>query len=182
MAGEAQQPFSAGQTRQTLERLEAAGLLRGLGNAVYEMHPALERYARRHGARLLADAAHAATWERAFVEILARLAYHYTPKDLHEQRPVFELFGASFERVLALAQRADNLTSAGALLQALAAHAFKRRDLPLAGKRFEAFARHSRPASNGAARIWPLAPTTSSAWWPRSGATSRRLRTGTASR
>ncbi|RDE48755.1 MAG: CHAT domain-containing protein [Candidatus Accumulibacter meliphilus] len=141
MAEKAQQAFSAEQTQQTLERLEAAGLVRALGNEAYEMHPALARYARRQGARLLASAADVSAWERGFVSIMAHIADYCTPKDLHEQRPAFDFFGGGFERALGMAQGAGDLRAYSALMEALATYAFNRHDLPLAGKRFEAYAR-----------------------------------------
>ncbi|RDE50522.1 MAG: CHAT domain-containing protein, partial [Candidatus Accumulibacter meliphilus] len=142
MAKEAQLPFTTEQAQQALERLEVAGLVRRLGKNVYEMHPALARYARHQGARLLADAEDASAWEQGFVAIMAQLADHCAPKALHEQRPVFHIYGGSFERALGMAQRASDLQAYGALMQALANYALNRRDFPLAAMRFEAYARN----------------------------------------
>ena len=48
-----------------------------------------------------------AGWRQAFVDILGRLADDVAPKPLHEQRPVFELFGASFSSALARLKRLE---------------------------------------------------------------------------
>ena len=140
MAKRAQQPFELTQVCQALELLEQAGLVRGLGNNVYEMHPALARQARLRGEQQVADAATRQAWEQGFCSFMASLADHYAPKELHEQRPVFELFGGSFERALGMAQGRAALDDCGALLQAQAAYALNRRNLALAAQRFEAYA------------------------------------------
>jgi tetratricopeptide (TPR) repeat protein len=140
MAKEAQQPFELAQVTQALELLEMAGLVRGIGNNVYEMHPALGRFARVRSAQRATDAELLGDWERGFCEVMAGLANHSTPKALHEQRPVFHLFGGSFERALGMSRSSGNLETSGALLQAQAAYALNRRNLPLAARLYEAFA------------------------------------------
>ena len=140
MAKRAQQPFELTQVCQALELLEQAGLVRGLGNNVYEMHPALARQARLRGEQQVADAATRQAWEQGFCSFMASLADHYAPKQLHEQRPVFALFGGSFERALGMAQGRAALEECGTLLQAQAAYALNRRNLALAAQRFEACA------------------------------------------
>ncbi|MBK7001351.1 MAG: tetratricopeptide repeat protein [Rhodoferax sp.] len=139
MAEEAKQPFAVADTVRALELLEVAGLVRGIGNQVFELHPALARYLRARTAQLL-PAEQSEAWQRAFVKVMAGLADDYVPKELHEQRPLFHLFGGSFERALALAEAAGELTFYAALMQALAAYAQNRRNLPLAQQRFAVFA------------------------------------------
>lgn len=139
MAKQAKQPFAVADAVRALNLLEVAGLVRGIGNQVFELHPALARYLRARTAQLV-PAEQAEAWQRAFVEVMAVLANHYAPKELHEQRTVFHLFGGSFERALALTEAADELVHYAALLQALAAYALNRRNLPLAQQHFAAFA------------------------------------------
>jgi hypothetical protein len=141
MARQAGQPYEITEVRQALERLEAAGLVQGQGNNVYEMHPALERYARARGRRELEGHNKLRqAWEKAFCHLMAGLAGHYAPMELHEQRPVFGLFGSSFERARAIAQERGALKELGALMQAQAAYALNQRNLPLAAQRFQAYA------------------------------------------
>jgi tetratricopeptide (TPR) repeat protein len=140
MAADAQQPFTVADTHRALELLAVAGLVQGHGQNVYELHPALERYARTRGPALVPRPDDALAWQRANVTFMASLAAHYTPKALHEQRPVFHYFGGSFERALGQAQLEGDLDASGALLQALARYALNRRILPLAAQRLEALA------------------------------------------
>lgn len=139
MAKQAKQPFVVADTVRALNLLEVSGLVRGIGNQVFELHPALARYLRARTAQLV-PAEQSEAWQRAFVEVMASLADHYAPKELHEQRTVFHLFGGSIERALALAETAGELVPYAALMQALAAYALNRRNLPLAQQRFAALA------------------------------------------
>src|SRR5205823_3979323 len=78
-----------------LQILVVAGLVRDRGQAVYELHPVLTGFLRSTCLRL-ADAQVRDAWARAFVEVMAGLANHVAPKELHEQRGAFHFFGASF--------------------------------------------------------------------------------------
>ena len=119
----------AGQDRaaidQFLSGLEFAGLLAGQGQGVYQIHPALTGFLR---AQPTPDDAAEADWRRAFVDILGRLADDVAPKLLHEQRPVFDLFGASFHRALTEAEALEMGQHGAALAQSLAAYAQNQRD------------------------------------------------------
>ncbi|WP_170113261.1 tetratricopeptide repeat protein [Ahniella affigens] len=139
MAQQAQQPFELAQVCQALELLELAGLVRGLGNNVYEMHPALARQTRLRSVQM--DTATRQAWEQGFCLVMASLADNYAPKELHEQRPVFAIFGDSFQRALELAQSRNDLDECGALLQAQAVYALNRRNLALAAQHYEAYAK-----------------------------------------
>ncbi|MDR1704513.1 MAG: tetratricopeptide repeat protein [Clostridiales bacterium] len=80
--------------------LEGAGLCGHMGNNLYRLHPALRTcLARVHPA--------AEAGKRVFVDTMGRLANEYGNMELHEQRDVFELFGASFTRALKLARELD---------------------------------------------------------------------------
>ncbi|TDR46724.1 Tfp pilus assembly protein PilF [Tahibacter aquaticus] len=140
MAEVAQQPYVAWQTRQALELLESAGLVQGLGDNIYEMHPAFERYARTQGARLVVSGQHREAWQHAFTDFMGTLADSYTSRPVQEQLPVFHYFGGSFERAFRMAEHREDLQNSGALIQAMATYAMNRRNLQLAAARFEAFA------------------------------------------
>src|SRR5262249_5951658 len=83
--------------------LENAGLVRALGDAVYELHPLLTSYLR------WAHAAHPAdvrdSWTRAFVDVLGSLADSLASRELHEQQIPFLLHGANLQTARAAAER-----------------------------------------------------------------------------
>ncbi len=138
------QSFELAQVEHALKLLEAAGLVRGVRNRIYEMHPAFERYARVHGARRVARPEMVAAWERGFYKSMAQQAQDCASGELHMQRQVFALLGGSFERALDIAQNDGNLDNCGALLQAQGAFAQNRGNLPLAAQKFEAFAENCK--------------------------------------
>lgn len=140
IAKEAEQPFELAQVCQALELLEAAGLVRGVGNNVYELHPALERHARVRSAQQRGDAEARMAWDRGFCASMAVLADQCTPMELHKQRHLFLLFGGSLGRALILARSMGLLVICGALLQFQATYALNRHNLPLAQNRLEVFA------------------------------------------
>ncbi|MCP4692358.1 MAG: hypothetical protein GY859_30210, partial [Desulfobacterales bacterium] len=108
--------------RELLDRFAGAmvymGLLYDRGNAVYEIHPALTGYLRGLAREKERDA-----WARAFVDVMGRLADALPPKELHEQRGPFHLFGASFYYAMNEAETLAMDNYFRALLQALAAYA-----------------------------------------------------------
>jgi tetratricopeptide (TPR) repeat protein len=140
IARESGQFFSPVQVSQALVLLEAAGLMRGMGNDVYEMHPALGRHLRTQVAQQPVDRDTQQAWERGFCKVMGKLADNLAAKQLHVQRPAFKLFGGSFERALLLSKAKGEWDEVGALLQTLAAYALNIRNLPLAAQRFETLA------------------------------------------
>src|SRR5262249_36800222 len=68
-----------------LGRLTVAGLLRDLGQAVYEMHPALTGFLRARERSALPPEGRE-PWARAFVDVLGTLADDLAPRPLHQQR------------------------------------------------------------------------------------------------
>ncbi len=130
------QRAGGGWTRQEMEELMAAlgvaGLARELGQGVYEMHPLLTSYLRSRQRE--ADGEQQERWERAFVDVMARLADALTPRKLHEQRIPFTLHGANFHYALELAERLAMNTCTKALTQSLAAYALNTRNLAEAGR------------------------------------------------
>ena len=93
------------------------------------------------GARLLPDAAHTPAWERGIRGVHGRPGGSLHAQAAARAAAGLRLFGGSFERALGMAERAGELQAYGALMQALAAYAQNRRNLPLAARRFEAYAR-----------------------------------------
>ncbi|MCL2856816.1 MAG: tetratricopeptide repeat protein [Oscillospiraceae bacterium] len=93
--------------------LERAGLCHHMGDNVYRLHPALRAcLGRLHPAQEVN--------QKAFVDVMGGLADAYAPKQLHEQRSVFGLFGSSFYRALQLAKELDMRGDVLVLTQALA--------------------------------------------------------------
>lgn len=140
MAQAAGQPFQVQHAQRTLELLETAGLVRGLGNNIFELHPALGRYLRARAQQFISGPEQAARWRQSFVDFMAQLAQYFAGKQPHEQRPVFDLHGANFERAQKLAEERQEFALTDALLQARASYAMNRRNLPLAKARFETLA------------------------------------------
>jgi len=131
----------AAWTRQWIDRLMAAlstaGLLRDIGNATYEMHPLLTSYLRSR------DGVPPDACERAFVDVVARLADELAPRQMHEQRIPFLLHGANFHFALALAERLSMDQHFAALTQSLAAYALHTRNLVEASRLFSQLAQHA---------------------------------------
>jgi len=114
-------------TNQCFAALERAGFCRQIGNRIYQLHPALRSFlARLYPAN--------EDEQRAFVDVMGSLADTYTPKQLHDQRGVFALFGANFHRALRLAL--DMRIYVLALTQALAAYAKNTRNFSEADRMF----------------------------------------------
>jgi tetratricopeptide (TPR) repeat protein len=151
MARQVDASFRADAVERLTGALGVAGLVRDRGERIHEMHPALGRFLRlgvldpagdeagdgaRDGAR---DA-----WCRAFVDVMGRVADQYAPRELHEQRPAFQVLGASFRSALAEAERLGMDQHFAALIQSLAAYAQNERDFRAASDLFARLAEHSR--------------------------------------
>ena len=72
MATQAQAPFTESDTEQALGLLEVAGLVQGIGQSIFRLHPALTRYLRGRGATLPLEVQ--ARWKMGFVEVMATVA------------------------------------------------------------------------------------------------------------
>ena len=125
--------------------LAAAGLLRELGPAVYEMHPALTGFLRASSLEA-APAADRDAWARAFVGVMGSLADDLTPRQLHEQRMGFHLHGANFHFALSQAERLQMDTAQAALAQSLAAYAQNTRNFSEAREFCQRLAKMQREA------------------------------------
>ncbi|MBL8232569.1 MAG: tetratricopeptide repeat protein [Bryobacterales bacterium] len=138
-------------TRANIDRLLAelgnAGIVKDGGNAVFEMHPLLTSYLRSLPA-LVSEPC-----QRAFVDVMGRLADHLTPRPLHEQRRPFLLFGPSFHHALALSERLAIDQPFAALTQSLALFAQNSGRWTDASKLFAQLERHrsARGDANGQA-------------------------------
>ena len=94
MARQLDAAFDGGRIDRLTGALGVAGLVRDRGNRIYEMHPALSRFLRLGVLDRTADESRDA-WCRAFVDVLGTIADKYPAKQLHEQRPVFHILGAT---------------------------------------------------------------------------------------
>ncbi len=116
---------------QLMTALSSAGLLQDLGNGVYEVHPLLTSYLRH---RVPASQ----PCQRAFVDIMARIANDLTPKPLHEQRAPFFVHGANLHHARKLSDR-EGMDGGYFvyLTQSLASYAQNSRHFAEAGRLFE---------------------------------------------
>ncbi|MFT5470966.1 MAG: tetratricopeptide (TPR) repeat protein [Verrucomicrobiales bacterium] len=89
-----------------------------------------------------------APWPRAFVDFMWKLADHFAPKKLHEQRGVFGLHEANFRRALELSDELEMELDGSALTQSLAAWAQNTRNFAEARRLFEDRARRERERGN----------------------------------
>ena len=136
------QTYSRSQSVRTLELLEGAGLVRGIGSNVFQLHPGLTRYLRAKAEALTTDAEQIQAWEDGFVKVMASLARHYTSIPLDKQRNVFRLFNSSFSYARKLSETADRFEMYGALTQAQASFAENNHHLTLAERLSTELARH----------------------------------------
>ena len=127
-------------TRQRIDELAAAlanaGLVRNISPSTYEIHPLLTSYLRSRG-----EAPEAC--QRAFVDVMASLANELTPREYHEQRVPFLLYGANFHFALHLAQRLAMEQHFAALTQSLAIYAQNSRNFVEASRLFVQQAQHA---------------------------------------
>jgi tetratricopeptide (TPR) repeat protein len=140
MAKEVPGDWSRAQIDQLAAALTNAGLLRDLGQATYELHPALSGYLRSHVGNSVG--ARSDEWSRAFVDVMASVADSLAPRELHEQRVPFYLHGANFHTALAESERLAMESDEKALTQSLAAWAQNTRDFVEAERLFLHLARH----------------------------------------
>src|ERR1017187_5827866 len=112
-----------------MDALGVAGLVRDVGQATYEMHPLLTSYLRSRG-----DAAEPC--QRAFVDVMGRLADDLALRRLHEQRGPFLVHGANFHSAVALAERLSAEPAFPAIAQCLAAYVQNARNFEEASRLF----------------------------------------------
>ncbi|HEX4611202.1 MAG TPA: CHAT domain-containing protein, partial [Urbifossiella sp.] len=118
-----------------LTALGNAGLVRDMGQAIYELHPLLTSYLRATVGTHPSEARE--TWTRAFVEVMGQLANALAPKPLHEQRFPFLLHEANFHAAQRVAGQLIMGEYEAALTQALAAFALNTRHYPAAAALYD---------------------------------------------
>ncbi len=130
-----------------VQALVAAGLLREIAAATYEMHPMLTSFLR---SAHLNDAAIATRnqWAQAFVDVIGTLANKLAPRELHEQRMPFHFHAQNFRYALAEAERLKMLVNAATLTQSLAAFAQNSRNFAVATPLFVRLAKYGKEASS----------------------------------
>jgi tetratricopeptide (TPR) repeat protein len=137
------QQVSPEWTRDTLSRFASTlvrmGLLVDRGQGIYELHPALTGYLRTAVLPASPDSERDG-WAMAFVEVMGSLADHLAPKEPHEQRMPFHLFGASFHYAMTEAERLGMSPYFTAILQSLAVFAQNTMNYPEARHLFEQLA------------------------------------------
>src|SRR5262249_3890066 len=115
---------AAGQSRTQIDSLltllTATGLLRDMGQAVYEIHPALTGYLRSRELDSVAPESQE-TWVRGFVDVLGNLADDLASRSI--QKGSFFLHRSNLRNALAKARSLGMKEDQAALLQALAVHA-----------------------------------------------------------
>jgi tetratricopeptide (TPR) repeat protein len=141
MAQQVEAKWTRAQIDGLAQALVAAGLLRKIGQATYEMHPALTGYLRS----IFLGTTPVETrdsWARAFVEVMGGFANQLTPLELHQQRIPFHLHGANFYYAGGEAERLGMDEHFAALTQSLAASALNARNYATAASLFERLAKH----------------------------------------
>src|SRR5271157_259154 len=132
-------------TRPRIDQLVAAlanaGLVRDLGDRIYEIHPLLTSYLRSRGAAPEAC-------QRAFVDVMGKLADQLALRPYHEQRVSFLLHGADFHFALHLSQRLAMDQHLAALTKALAFYAENSRNFVEASRLFTQLAEHHAIRAN----------------------------------
>src|SRR5258708_1670439 len=139
MAKDAGTSWSRSEIDALMNSLCVAGLLRDLGQSIYEMHPLLTSYLRSAGGHRTSEDERD-RWIRAFVRVMEAVGGPLAPKELHEQRTPFHLHGENFYHALAEAERLGMPTESLALTQALAAFSQNSRNFVAARKLFESLA------------------------------------------
>ena len=132
------------------DALAVAGLVRYLGQSIFELHPALSSHLRT-GTLPNTDAANRDAWGRAFVDTIGQIADALNPRPLHERRALFYLHEANFQRALGLAERLRMDGHFRALTNTLANYAMATRNFDGAQRLWQHLAAHSSAQSD---EVW----------------------------
>ncbi|QBE65800.1 tetratricopeptide repeat protein [Pseudoduganella lutea] len=147
MASRAAQPFTAQQTQNAMEMLEAAGLAQEIGCNIFKLHPALVCYLRGE-AKSVVDSAAAQAWRHAFVATMATLVGLNVSSPLHSQHTFYSFFGKSVEQACKMVDDFVSPKDYGTLMQYLGNYAYERQDMSQARTYFETLAQHSEMHGN----------------------------------
>ena len=138
-------------TRQRIDRflgtLATAGLLRGRGQAIHELHPVLTGFLRATAVQQASKEGRD-RWSRSFVDVMGCLADDFAPRELHEQRDSFLLHSANFFHARSEAKRLDMVSQHASLTQGLAVYAQNTRSFSEAKSMFEELAEARREADD----------------------------------
>ncbi|MHB9107038.1 MAG: tetratricopeptide repeat protein [Armatimonadota bacterium] len=126
---------------RVLAALATAGLLRDLGQAIYEMHPLFTSYLRNHTSSDT-SALHNA-WESEFVAMMGRLADSMVRSPLQEQYRMFHMHEANFHYALEVAARLGMDIDFVAITQSLAIFAQGTRRFPEAERLYSQLIQYS---------------------------------------
>jgi tetratricopeptide (TPR) repeat protein len=116
--------------------LVPAGLLRDVGQNIYELHPALTGFLRTTHLPSIPEETRD-KWSRTFVDVMGRVADQVAQMQLHQQRAYFHLHNANFHYALSEAERLKMVTDQKAIVQSLAVWSQNTRDFVEAEKLFE---------------------------------------------
>lgn len=141
MADNSDQVFTVLQTQKVLGLLEYAGLVQGIGNNNFWLHPALSRYLRLRAGNEAGDE-RAQAWQRGFVCVMMFVAVPLTRLALNKQQSILALFGGCVEQARRLAEVHHNVEAYGALTQLLGAYAMNRHNPSLAQEYYRALVQH----------------------------------------
>jgi tetratricopeptide (TPR) repeat protein len=136
MAKQVDAGWTRAKINTLMQALVAAGLLRDVGQATYEMHPLLTSYLRFSHLKT-ARTDNRDGWARPFVDVMARLAGTLASRQIHGQQGPFHVHGQNFHYALAEAERLGMSTEVLALMWSLAAFAQNRRNFTEAARLFE---------------------------------------------
>jgi tetratricopeptide (TPR) repeat protein len=139
--------WSRAQIHQLANELTAAGLMRHLGQAIYELPPALTEHLRSHYAGAASGPAGSDHWNRAFAHVMAVFADSLMSRPSQDQRHPFSLHAANFSQALAESERLAMEEEEKALTQSLAVWAQSNRNFEEAERLFLRLARHREMAA-----------------------------------
>jgi len=117
MAAQVDPGWTRQRVNQLLTALLAAGLIRNAGGGLHEIPPALTHYLRPRGT------AAPEPCQRAFVDVMGKLATAVNRLPFEERRPVFRLHSINLHFALAIAERLSMDQAFIALADALTSYA-----------------------------------------------------------
>ena len=146
--------YQSKQMESIVERLVRAGLLTGLGQNTFALHPLLTSYLGVRALPAIPDPQRE-TWERVFVIVMGVAANSFAHNKLPEQRGTFGMQRANFHHALELASARGMAAPSAALTLSLAADAEDTQNYAEAAALFQRMAEHyqqeGRPAGEAAA-------------------------------
>ena len=130
-----------------LETLASAGLLRSVGDGIYQIHPTLTRFLK---STISENPSLIELWTRSFAYVMGTIADQNASKQFHEQRTIFHLLGSSLLSALEKSRNLKMETDIAALTQSLALYAKNNRNWSEAENLFGQLAEQSSEIGNDA--------------------------------